>query len=122
MQEEAPRIKTDTSFSVRRSEISGVPVIAVSGEVDLSTAPELREMLLPFAESSPPLVVADLTDVTFVDSTALGVLVTSLKHIRAGGGDLRLVVTQPHISKVLDITGLSDVFSVYTTTAEAVKA
>ena len=121
MRQEPPRIKTDTNFSVDQLEINGVPVIAVSGEVDLSTAPELRERLLPIVESSPPLVVADLTEVTFVDSTALGVLVSAVKRIRADGGDLRLVVTQPHISKILDITALADVFAVFRSAEEAAR-
>ncbi|MGH9028434.1 MAG: STAS domain-containing protein, partial [Acidimicrobiales bacterium] len=64
---------------------------------------------------------ADLSEVSFVDSTALGVLVTAVQQLRAEGGDLRLVVIDPHISKVLQITGLTDVFAIYATSAEATK-
>ena len=68
------------------------------------------------------VAVVDLSDVSFVDSTALGVLVSGVKRLRSAGGDLRLVVTQPRISKVFEITGLNDVFRIYSSAEEAVRA
>jgi anti-sigma B factor antagonist len=89
--------------------------------VDVSTAPELREKLLALAEQGCTIAVVDLSEVSFVDSTALGVLVSGVKRLRSAGGDLRLVVTQPRISKVFEITGLTDVFHIYSTAEEAVQ-
>jgi len=115
-------MSSEGNFGVSDSVQSGVPVLLVTGEVDVSTAPELRERLVAVAEKGDRVVVVDLTNVSFVDSTALGVLVSGVKRFRNVGGDLRLVVTQPHISKVLEITGLTDVFAIYSTSAEAVGA
>lgn len=115
-------MNTDANFDVSEAVRDGIPVLAVKGEIDVSTAPELRERLLAAAESGQTVVVVDLSDVSFVDSTALGVLVSGVKRFRSVGGDLRLVVTRPHISKVLEITGLNDVFAIYVTAEDAVKA
>jgi anti-sigma B factor antagonist len=113
---------TDVNFEVSELQSDGVPVLAVRGEVDVATAPQLRERLLALADQNPVVVVADLTEVTFIDSTALGVLVSGAKRLRSGGGDLRLVVTEPHIAKVLAITGLTEVFGIYATAGEATSA
>lgn len=111
---------TDINFDVAESDQHGVPVLTVRGEVDVSTAPELRERLLLMAERGPATAVVDLTDVSFVDSTALGVLVSGVKRLRSAGGELHLVVTQPHITKVFEITGLSEVFRIFPTLDAAV--
>lgn len=108
----------EVSFEVQQH--GDVPVLAVAGEIDVYTAPKLREQLLELSHAGKTTVVADLTDVSFVDSTGLGVLVSGLKRFREAGGDLRLVVTQPQILKVLEITGLSTVFAVHATVDEAV--
>jgi anti-sigma B factor antagonist len=112
-------MNAETGFDVTETTREGLPVLEVHGEVDVSTAPELRSKLLAVAQSGQKTAVVDLTNVTFVDSTALGVLVSALKRFRSNGGDLRLVVTQPHITKVLEITGLTDVFAIYTSSTEA---
>jgi anti-sigma B factor antagonist len=59
--------------------------------------------------------VLDLSEVTFLDSTGLGVLITGLKRCRSAGGNLVLVTAQPNVLKVLEITGLNDVFKVHDT-------
>jgi anti-sigma B factor antagonist len=112
----------DADFEVSDSEHDGIPVMVIQGEIDVATAPRVRERLLAMAEGNPKLAVADLSGVTFVDSTALGVLVSGAKRFRTGGGDLRLVVTAPHIAKVFAITGLDDLFSIYPSAARAVSA
>lgn len=103
----------DELFQVKVREEAGASVVSAVGEVDVSTAPELRQRLQELPEGTQ--VVVDLSDVTFLDSTGLGVLVAALKRVRESdtGGDLRLVVTRPQVTKVLEVTGLSTVFAVY---------
>jgi anti-sigma B factor antagonist len=67
-----------------------------------------------------PTVVVDLLGVTFLDSTALGVLVGALKRCREAGGELPLVITEPRLLKVFEITGLTGVFPIYSTVEDAV--
>ena len=113
---------TDTNFGVTRTKYDNVTVIAVSGEIDVSTAPELRDKLASLDAEAGATAVVDLSEVSFVDSTALGVLVSAVKRLRSSGGDLKLVVTKPHITKVLEITGLTEVFEIYASPEEAVAA
>ncbi len=65
-------------------------------------------------------MVVDLLGVSFLDSTALGVLVGSFKRIRESGGDLKLVIAEPRILKVFEITDLVRVFPIFSTVDEAV--
>lgn len=113
---------TEVNFEVTEHDREGTPVLSVRGEVDVSTAPELRERLLALAEQGKTLAVVDLSEVSFVDSTALGVLVSGVKRLRSAGGDLRLVVTEPRITKVFEITGLTDVFKIFSSADEALQA
>ena len=102
-----------SDFAVSDSLEGGVPVVTVRGEIDVATAPQLRDRLMAASETNPPLSVVDLSAVTFLDSTALGVLVGAVTQRRDAGGDIRLVVTEPHVTKVFSITGLDAVFSIY---------
>ena len=70
--------------------------------------------------SSPETVVLDLSSLSFLDSTGLGVLVGGLKRVRSHNGDLSLVCTQHRILKVFEITGLTKVFSIHDTVDAAV--
>ncbi|MGH9150490.1 MAG: STAS domain-containing protein [Acidimicrobiales bacterium] len=98
---------------------NGVTVLAVKGEVDVSTAPRLREKLIELVSSGSRDIVVDLEGVEFLDSTGLGVLVGGLKRVRSHDGKLALVCTQRRILKVFEITGLTQVFDIQDTVAGA---
>jgi anti-sigma B factor antagonist len=100
----------------------GVAVIALTGEVDLYTAPELKQELLDVIEAGSANVVVDLAGTTFIDSTTLGVLVSGLKRVRPGGGQLPLVVTDRNIRKIFEITGLDRVFPIHETRDGALES
>ncbi len=100
-------------FAVATDHDEGRSVVTVTGEVDVETAPRLRKALISAADVPAPMVVVDLREVTFLDSTGLGVLVSGLKRARENGGDLRLVATSSHILRILAITRLDSVLSVY---------
>jgi anti-sigma B factor antagonist len=101
---------------------SGTPgstVIAVGGEIDVYTAPKLREKLINLVESGSYHLIVDMEAVEFLDSTGLGVLVGGLKRVRAHDGWIDLVCTQSRILRIFRITGLSNVFDIYDTVAAA---
>jgi len=95
-------------------------VVAVRGEVDIATAPKLREKLVELASQGAQNVVIDLEGVEFLDSTGLGVLIGGMKRLRGLDGDLTLVCTQPRILKVFEITGLNRAFTIHETVDAAV--
>ena len=108
----------ELSLSTRT--VAGHRVLEVGGEIDVYTAPQLRERLIALVEWGDRRVVVDLAKVDFLDSTGLGVLVGGLKRLRSHDGDLLLVCTQSRILKVFEITGLTKVFSIYDTVDDAV--
>lgn len=110
----------DEMLQVTSEDRNGVPVVVANGEVDVSSAPQLRAELMAIPEDTPRAIV-DLTEVTFLDSTGLGVLIAAMKRLRdsATGGHLELVVTRPHLHKVLEVTGLNAIFGIYASLDEA---
>lgn len=94
-------------------------VISVIGEIDVYTAPSLRERLNELVAAGHHDLVVDLGGVEFLDSTGLGVLVGGLKRARAHDGTMRLVCTQEKILKVFRITGLTKVFPIHPSLGEA---
>ena len=100
----------------------GIEVIDVQGEIDIYTAPRLRELLIDLAVKGSCQLVVNLDKVGFLDSTGLGVLVGGLRRVRAHDGSLDLVCTQPRILKILKITGLTEVFGIYQTSDQAIAA
>lgn len=86
--------------------------IHLVGELDMSTAPQLREELLQLASDGAQTVTVDLSELEFIDSTGLSVLITGLKRLRQGGGDMALRSPTPGTRRVLEITGLTEVFPI----------
>jgi anti-sigma B factor antagonist len=107
--------RTGMDLGLDTEERNGFAVLAVQGEVDVYTAPQLREQLISLVDDGKSNIVVNLEGVEFLDSTGLGVLVGGLKRVRSAGGDLSLVCTQRRILKVLEITGLTKVFSIHET-------
>ena len=97
-------------------------VVAVRGEIDLFTAPELKSALSEAIESGHMRIVVDLTDTTFLDSTALGVLIGAVKRLRSRDGALVIVNVDQNIAKTFEITGLDQIFTILSTRNDAIAA
>ncbi len=101
-----------TEFGLLVNHTNGTASVVVSGELDMYTAPRLRQELVGLVAQGARQVTVDLEGVGFVDSTALGVLVGGLKRLRQLDGDLTLRSPSPRTLEVLEITGLTKVFTV----------
>ncbi|MGF7234332.1 MAG: anti-sigma factor antagonist [Frankia sp.] len=97
-------------------------IVAVGGEIDVYTAPKLREQLIDLVSAGQYHLIVNMENVEFLDSTGLGVLVGGLKRVRAHEGSLRLVCTQERILKIFRITGLTKVFPIHSSEEEALAA
>ena len=102
----------DATLELTVSNHEGETVLSAAGELDVNTAPELREHLARLAGDGARRIVVDLTDVSFIDSTGLGVLVGVLKRVLQHNGELLLQRPRPAARKVFDITGLDQVFTI----------
>ena len=85
-------------------------VLAVNGEIDIATAPTLRQRIQDAVDDGVRLVAVDLTEVGFMDSTGLGVLIGGLKRLRQLEGNLVVVSPSDSVRKIFEVTGLGDVF------------
>jgi anti-sigma B factor antagonist len=95
-------------------------VVSVRGEADLHSAPELRERLSAILDEGAELVLLDLSETTFIDSMALGVILVNAKRLRASGGRLELIVGTSDIRRVFEITMLDRVLVIHPSRAQAV--
>ena len=100
----------------------GIEVIDVEGEIDIYTAPRLRELLIDLAGKTSYQLIVNLDKVGFLDSTGLGVLVGGLRRVRVHDGSLDLVCTREPILRIFRVTGLTEVFGIYQTVDQAIAA
>jgi anti-sigma B factor antagonist len=100
----------------------GIQVIDVEGEIDIYTAPRLRELLIDLAGKTSYQLIVNLDKVGFPGSTGLGVLAGGLRRVRVHDGSLDLVCTREPILRIFRVTGLTEVFGIYQTVDQAIAA
>ena len=100
----------------------GLGIVALSGEVDIFTAPQFKECMVGLLDVGVDKLVVDLSDVTFIDSTALGVLIGGVRRVHTAGGGMALVVTNRAVERVLSITGLDRIFTIHATREAALES
>ncbi len=83
----------------------------LAGEIDAHTAPPLQERLTEHLGTTPDIRI-DMRSVTFMDSSGLRVLLATTETSRAGGGDLTIFSPSPTVTRLLDISGLNEHFSI----------
>ena len=94
-------------FAIEVSGEPASPVVAVRGEIDVATSPQLRNDLNTLVARGARHITLDFSGVSFVDSSGLGVLVGAYKRLREDeDGSVRIVGAQPSVRKVFEITGL----------------
>ena len=110
-------------FSLRAvGPIGDCAVLRVAGEIDVYTAPRLREGMLDLVAKGAVHLLVDLKGVTFLDSTGLGLFVGCLRRVRAHDGSLTLVISAEPILRVFRITGLSSVLPSHLSISDAVTS
>jgi anti-sigma B factor antagonist len=113
--------KMSDRLAISQRTEGAIPIVSVVGEIDIAVAPQLRDHLEELLDRGSTSLVVDLTGVSFLDSTALGVLISILKRCHASEGELCLVATDPQVLRVFEITGLTDVFPIVSSAARAVE-
>ena len=100
-------------LTLETRDVDGRTIVSVGGEIDVYTAPKLRDMITELVAGGIYHLVIDMAGVEFLDSTGLGVLVGGLKKVRAHDGSLELVCNQDRLLKIFRITGLAKVFTIH---------
>lgn len=105
-------------LEVSTRDVGDHTVVKLKGEVDIYTAPSLRETIVDSVEKGKYKIAVDLDDVDFLDSTGLGVLVGGLKRVKQHDGELGIICNQEKILRIFKITGLTKIFKMYTSAEE----
>jgi anti-sigma B factor antagonist len=106
-------------LDIKSERDNDVCAVTLEGEIDVYTAPRLKEELVSVVESGCPNVIVNMEKVGFIDSSGLGVLVSALRRARERDGVVRIVCTRDNILKIFRITGLDKVFPIFSDMAEA---
>ena len=108
-------------FSIQDRRVGeGVHIVAVTGEIDLFTAPDFKQHVAMPIDAGVDHVVVDLTATTFIDSSSLGVLIGAHRRLKLRGGSLTIVCDNEAITKTFRITGLDGVFTLVPRLGDAV--
>jgi anti-sigma B factor antagonist len=111
---------SDLSFPV--SLHAGLAVVTTPDEVDIGNSGLLRAALQSAASADRPVIVVDMTDTEFCDSTGLNVLVLALKQANQDGGQIRLVVRGMALQRILNVSGVGTMFQIYDSLSQALQA
>ncbi|HTX31279.1 MAG TPA: STAS domain-containing protein [Solirubrobacteraceae bacterium] len=104
---EAPSAGADRSFSVSSRRLEDGILVALAGDVDLGTATVVDDELCRAGESES-LIVLDLGEVSFMDSTGLRTVIAADQRLRASGGSLRIVNVPAQVSRLFELVGVSE--------------
>ncbi|MEZ0292678.1 MAG: STAS domain-containing protein [Solirubrobacteraceae bacterium] len=110
------------AYTLEHDPIDAGHLITVTGELDLAATPELSTVLLMAARSPGPLVVLDLGEVEFIDSTALGTLLKGGQEVEESGKAMRVVCADGPVRRLLELTNLTNRFQLCPTRDEALSA
>ncbi|MBN6888576.1 anti-sigma B factor antagonist [Cytobacillus horneckiae] len=86
--------------------------VTVNGEIDVYTAPKLKEELIPLSEKENVDMIVDLSGVSYMDSTGLGVFVGLFKNVRAHEGSFKIIGLSSRLQRLFEITGLADIIDI----------
>lgn len=97
-------------------------VLSAGGEIDYAASPKLRELLSAATRCEGAPLIVDLSGATFIDSTAIGVLVTAASKLEEEGMEMAVVCTDPQILNIFAIVGLSDILGIFQSRDEAISS
>ncbi|MHB1457082.1 MAG: STAS domain-containing protein [Armatimonadota bacterium] len=99
-----------------------ISIIVLEGEVDVYTAPQLKQQIIKILDEGKKKIIVNLEAVEYLDSTALGVLIGGLKRLREREGSLDLICTNNRMKRIFEITGLDRIFNILASEAEALSS
>jgi anti-sigma B factor antagonist len=101
---------------------SGIPVVSITGDIDLETSPKLRDHLKPFSSAKTPALLLDFTGVNYIDSSGLATLIEYFQAVQAFKGKLALAALSPRVKNVFEIVRLEQIFSIHPDVPSALAA
>ena len=99
-----------------------IPIISISGDIDLESSPQLRDFLKPKAAQKVPRLLLDFSGVNYIDSSGLATLIEYFQAVQSFNGKLALASLSPRVKNVFEIVRLEQIFSLYPDVPAALNA
>lgn len=103
-------------------ELQGHNVLVLSGEIDAYTAPQLKQSIASILDGHEEHLIVDMLKVRYMESIGISILIFAVKRLSPNGGTVNLVGCQPHIDRLLSITKMSTIFTLYENMYDAMEA
>jgi anti-sigma B factor antagonist len=100
------------NLTIEKQYMNEAAYVLIAGEIDAYTAPKLREELLPLAEEQNPSIIVSLKDVSYLDSTGLGVFIGVFKQVKKNNGELKLIDLSDRLKRLFEITVLNNIITI----------
>lgn len=108
-------------MEIKIKEIGDVTVIKIIGEVDLYHAPDIIEKVKECCDNNKLKVVIDLEKVTYIDSSGISSLISSLSSLKELGGDLKIIHVYDNVKRIFSLTKLTSFFNIYDSESKAIE-
>jgi anti-sigma B factor antagonist len=109
-------------MEINRRESGEIIIFDINGEIDLYNAPEIKEKIKEEMNKSKANIIINLDKVSYIDSSGIGVLISSLSNLKKIGGALKLINVYASVRKVFELTKLTSFFDIYDSEADALAA
>lgn len=107
-------------MEINRREAGEIVIFDITGEIDLYNAPEIKEKIKDEMNKNKVNIIINLDKVTYIDSSGIGVLISSLSNLKKVGGALKLINVYASVRKVFELTKLTSFFDIYDSEADAI--
>jgi anti-sigma B factor antagonist len=109
-------------MEIKRREVGDIVIFDINGEIDLYNAPEIKEKIKEEMNKNKVNIIINLDKVTYIDSSGIGVLISSLSNLKKVGGGLKLINVYASVRKVFELTKLTSFFDIYDSETDALNA
>ncbi len=109
-------------MEINRRESGDVVIFDINGEIDLYNAPEIKEKIKDEMNNGKVNIIINLDKVSYIDSSGIGVLISSLSNLKKVGGALKLINVYASVRKVFELTKLTSFFDIYDSEDDALSA
>lgn len=109
-------------MDINSRSVGGIVVLDITGEIDLYNAPEIKDIINKLIEEKKYNVIINLEHVTYIDSSGIGALISSLSNLKKYQGGLKIINVFASVRKVFELTKLTSFFEIYDAEDEAVSS
>ena len=109
-------------MEIEKREISDIQILDVNGEIDLYNAPQIKELINKLIDEKKYNVIINLDRVSYIDSSGIGALISSLSNLKKYQGGLKIINVSGSVRKVFELTKLTSFFEIYDNEQDAVSA